>query len=127
MEENYELFCEGKAVGTVQVLRQGLYFRFCCRCDHIGDEMLRLTAICADKRADLGVLVPVENGFGLVTKLPIKRLGDGKLQFEVTLRHKEVTGIFLPIDPEKPFPRLSELNNARFSHRDGQAGLILPE
>lgn len=81
MEENYAVYFGNRPVGKVQVTRQGLYYRFLCRCQLTGDVMCRLWVSCGDKRESLGLVVPVDGGFGLNTSLPIKRLGEGGLNF----------------------------------------------
>ena len=75
LEENYAVYFGNRPVGKVQVTRQGLYYRFLCRCELTGDVMCRLWVSCADKRESLGLVVPVDGGFGLSTSLPVKRLG----------------------------------------------------
>lgn len=77
----------------------------------------------------LGVLVPVEGGFGLDTRLAAKRFAQGVPEFaavprknpdeEVSDRH------FIPIKPEEPFAYLSRLENAYFVCRNGEIGVIL--
>ena len=75
MEENYGVYFGNRPVGKVQVTRQGLYYHFLCRCELTGDVMCRLWVTCADKRESLGLVVPVDGGFGLKVKLVVTMPG----------------------------------------------------
>ena len=103
MEENYGVYFGNRPVGKVQVTRQGLYYHFLCRCELTGDVMCRLWVTCADKRESLGLVVPVDGGFGLNTSLPVKRLGEGELTF--SLRPSMTS----PPENLSPFPRRNPL------------------
>ena len=90
LEENYGVYFGNRPVGKVQVTRQGLYYHFLCRCELTGDVMCRLWVTCADKRESLGLVVPVDGGFGLNTSLPVKRLGEGELTFSLLPKHDKL-------------------------------------
>jgi len=111
--------------GKVQVLRQGLYYRFICRCRLGGDILCRLQVSCGGKQEDLGIVVPVEDGFGLDRRIPAKRLGTGVPEFRLCTQKVPVTGNFVPICPEEPFAYISRLKSAYLVQRDGQAGILI--
>ena len=117
-----ELTLGGKAVGKVQVLRQGLYDTFHCRCRLSGEIPLRLIARCGERQEDLGVLVPMEGGFGLDTRRPAKRLGEGNIQFRLEAKHDPAQPQFVPISPEEPFAYLQRLKDAYLETKNGQKG-----
>lgn len=119
--QDYSVTLGGKETGRVQVERQGLYYRIFCRCKLSGEVMYRLVAACGERTADLGILVPTESGFGVETRIPVSRLGEGTLSFSLRPKHDEAT-IFVPIRPEEPFAYLSHLRQARLEYRDGQLG-----
>ncbi|MDR3277146.1 MAG: hypothetical protein LBT12_00080 [Oscillospiraceae bacterium] len=48
----------GRRAGTVSVVQNGLTTRFDCACDHAGDEILRLAAVCNGRYVPLGVMAP---------------------------------------------------------------------
>lgn len=132
MEEgNYALFWQEKQVGTVRVSHQGLYCRFRCRCGQIGGAFFRLAASCGGRSIDLGLLVPMEDGFGTDCSMPLKRLPEGLPSFRL-LPHderEEPPGDdrdFVELDPEQPFERLSEITDAVFTGREGKPGILLP-
>ena len=125
MEGIYGVYFGKQLSGKVQVIRQGLYYRFICRCRITGDVVCRLCVSCADHQENLGILVPVEDGFGLDTKLPVKRLGPGKPVFSLLPRHHSGEGSFVPIYPEEPFAYISRLKEAYLVRKNGQAGIML--
>ncbi len=127
MEGTYGVFFGKDQAGKVQVLRQGLYYRFICRCQLSGDVVCRLYASCNGKRESLGVLVPMEGGFGLDTKIPAKRLGEGQLSFLLIPKHEPCQGQFIPIYPEEPFSYIERLKEAYLARKDGQVGILLRE
>ena len=108
------------AVGKVRMARQGLYYAIHCRCRIGGDVMYRLTVCCGDKREDLGVVVPVDGGFGLDTKVPVKRLGEGTVSFVLVPKYTAEEGVLVPIYPEEPFHYLARIKDAYLVKKDGQ-------
>jgi len=127
MEGTYPVKFGQALVGKVQVQRQGLYLRFICRCKITGDVVCRLTVSCGGSRESLGVVVPVEDGFGLDTKIPAKRLSAGEMEFTLVPKHESAAGTFVPISPEEPFAYIRRLKNAYFERRYGQAGIVIPD
>ena len=123
----YEVYLGDKRVGTVEVARQGLYYRFRCRCSLSGEVICKLVVTCGGREENLGVLVPEGDGFGLETRLPVKRLGDGEMKFRVVPRHTGVTGNFVPLAPEEPFAYITRLKDAYLEKRDGQVGIVFAE
>ena len=126
MEGNYEVTFAGQPVGKVQVQRQGLYSRFVCRCRLSGDVICRLWVYCGDKSENLGVVVPGGDGFGLDKKLPVKHLGEGKLEFTLGPKH-EKRGTFVPIYPEEPFAYIERLKEGFLERKNGQMGVMFPD
>lgn len=128
MEKDYNVIFGNEAVGKVQVIRQGLYYRFFCRCRLSGDVVCRLFVQCGDKRENLGVVVPVDDGFGLETRIPVKRLGEGDMDFRLEPKsEKAADGKFVPIYPEEPFAYIDRLQESFMATQNGQAGAVIPE
>ena len=127
MEGIYPVFFGKDPVGKVQVQKQGLYYRFFCRCQISGDVVCRLVASIGDARENLGVVVPSGDGFGLEKSIPVKRLGQGTPEFRLVPRHETAVGIFVPLSPEEPFAYIRNLKNAYFERRYGQAGIVIKE
>lgn len=125
MEGYYEIRYGNKQVGKVQVLRQGLYYRFIARCRLSGDMLCRLQVTCADTQENLGVVIPMDGGFGLDTKLPIKRLGTGMPEFRLVTKQGASDRTFCPIYPEEPFAYISKLKDAFLIRKEGQIGVMI--
>lgn len=128
MVKDYEVFFGSQPVGRVQVTKQGLYYRFFCRCRISGDVVCRLFAQCGENRENLGVVVPVEDGFGLDTRIPAKKLGEGEMEFRLIPKTEQVSqGKFVPISPEEPFLYIQRLQNAFLVYQDGKPGAVIPQ
>lgn len=127
MNECYGVYFGNRQVGKVQVLRQGLYYRFLCRCQLTGEIMCRLEITCGGKRENLGVVIPMDGGFGLDTKVPVKRIGEGEMQFCLIPKHEIPSGRFVPISPEEPFAYISRLKVSYLVRREGQTGILINE
>ena len=123
--EHYYVYFGMEQVGGVQVVRQGLYYRFTCRCRLAGDVICRLQVTCGDKHEDLGIVVPMDGAFGLETKLPVKRLGEGRMEFLLLPKHGTPKAQFVPISPEEPFSYIVRLKEAYLVKRNGQAGILV--
>lgn len=127
MEGTYGVYFGSQLMGKVQVLRQGLYYRFLCRCQLTGDVVCRLSVTCGDKRESLGVVVPMDGGFGLDTKLPVKRLGEGNMEFYLVPKHDVPAGKFVPIYPEEPFAYIERLKESFLVRKGEQVGVMIQE
>lgn len=120
-------FGEG-SVGKAQVTRQGLYYHVSCRCRLSGEGMYRLEVSSGEKRVNLGILVPMDAGFGLQSQFPVSRVGEGELHFCLRPRHEEQVGRqFVPIIPEEPFSYLERLKDAFLEIQNGKKGASIPE
>ena len=117
-----ELCFGDRPVGCVRVERQGLYYLFRCRVRLSGEAAFRLCVTCGENREDLGILVPMEGSFGLDTRRPVKRLGEGELTFRLVSKHDTPRTHFAPISPEEPFAYLQRLKDAYLAEKDGQMG-----
>lgn len=127
LEGTYGVYFGNQLMGKVQVLRQGLYYRFICRCQLTGDVVCRLLVACGDKQESLGVVVPMDGGFGLDTLLPAKRLGQGKPEFLLLPKHDVPAGKFVPICPEEPFAYIERLKESFLVRKGQQVGIVLKE
>ena len=123
MEGNYQVYFGEQAVGRVQVKREGLYYRFCCRCSLSGAVVCRLVLTCGEEQVHLGILVPMGESFGLDTRVPVKRLGETEPEFQVLPGRVVTSGRFVPIKPEEPFAYIARLKEAFLAYQNGQAGV----
>lgn len=113
-----------ESIGKAQVEKEGLYYHIRCRCLIAGNIMSRLEVTCDQKNTDLGILVPLDSGFGLETRIPVNKIGKGELKFRVLPKNDTMCDrIFVPIKPEEPFRYLSRLRNACLEIHDGKRGI----
>jgi hypothetical protein len=127
MNGEYEIRMGKEVVGTATVEQQGLYYRFSCRCSISGSVICRVMVSCNGHHENLGVMIPIGNGFGLTTKVAVKKLGKGPFQFQAMPKHQKSEGKFIPIYPEEPFAYISRLQKAFLEIRNGQAGVVIGE
>ena len=106
-------------IGTVCVLKEGLYYRFMCKCQLSGEVVYQIIVGSSLGETNLGVCVPIECGFGINTRVPIKTVGDPPFSFTVVPKHTEKRGEFVPIRADEPFVYLQKLDNAYCSMLDG--------
>lgn len=125
MEGTYSVSFGGRSVGKVQVQRQGLYYRFWCRCRLSGDVVCRLHISCGGKEENLGIVVPVDDGFGLDVRLSARRLGQGEPVFTLVPRHEKTTENFVPIYPDEPFAYIARLKECYLARQNGQYGICI--
>ena len=124
MEQSYAVTVGGKPAGKVLVQRQGLYYHISCRCQLKGDTIYRLIVTSGSTSINLGVVVPIDNGFMLNTKLPVKKIGEGEIVFTLYAKQEESALTFTPITPEEPFSYISRLKDSFLNLQDGQVGIL---
>lgn len=127
MEGNYGVYFGSEMAGKVQVKREGLYYRFTCRCKLSGDVVCRLHVTCGDKRESLGVVVPMDDGFGLDTRIPVKHLGEGEMEFRLLPKYDVPEEAFVPVYPDEPFSYIERLKNAFLARKEGRVGVSFRE
>ncbi len=120
----YPIYLGEDDVGTALVNREGLYYRIKCTCHLSGDVPLRITA-CAEHAVDLGLCILDGDLSGLEVRIPMKRLGEGKLQFFIKTQHKKLPENWFPISPEEPFHYIKRLKDAYLVVNDGSPGIAI--
>ena len=124
MVGNYEVKLGERTMGTVTVSKEGLYYRFSCRCSLTGEVMHRLWLLCDGRELDLGLCVPMGDGFGAEKKLPVKQCS-GTPRFLLRPKRTEVKDNFIPLSPEEPFRYLHRLQDAFLERQGGQLGIVI--
>lgn len=128
MYMNYPVLLGEQKVGQVQVTRKGLYYHFSCHCRLESEKIYRLYVSCGSENLNLGVPIPCQGDFQLETQIPIKRLGDGEMSFQLrTPNEQQKNSKFCPIYPEEPFAYITRLKNAHLVRQNGQKGILLTE
>ena len=125
MENFYSVTRKGKACGKVSVKKQGLYYRFQCRCMIDDQDIYRLNLTCGDFQKNLGVLVPAGDSFELTARIPVKQLPEGDWIFLIQSRLSPPEETFVPISPEEPFAYISRLKDSFLTHQNGQPGITV--
>lgn len=125
MTGTYEIMEGDRLVGRAKVERQGLYYHFSCRCKLSGEVVYRIIVRCGGKEANLGICVPVDGEFGTDKKVPVKSLGEGRLEFLLLPKHEDIRGKFIPIHPEEPFAYIHRLQDAFLERRGENLGIVI--
>ena len=125
MEGNYAVAFKGRHCGKVQVLQQGLYYRFICRCQIKEDILCRLNVSCGGKQEELGVLIPADGGFGLDKKIPMKHFAEGVPEFCLHTKGDSRERRFIPIVSAEPFSYIAKVKDAYLARRNGLTGMII--
>ena len=69
----------------------------------------------------------MDAGFGVDTRFPVSRVGEGRLSFSLLPKHDPLGGrCFVPLCPEEPFGYLERLKDAFLETREGQMGASIP-
>ena len=116
MRGKYDVIYEGRAIGTVELHKEGLYYRIHCVCQVPDGEIHRLYA--DDEK--LGVLIPERDELVLDTRVAAKRL---KADCLFSLNENRVE--FIPIRRGEAFPKLEKLREGTLGFREGEPGLLL--
>jgi len=127
MDGSYEIKQGDKVIGQAKVEKQGLYYRFTCRCAPDGEGMHRLTVRCGGREVSLGILVPMDGMFGVDKSVPRKSLGEGTPEFFLPGTQKKPQGKFVAVYPEEPFSYIHRLEGAFLARQAGQLGIMLKE
>ena len=124
-QRKFSIWACGNIIGDATVVRQGLYYNIHCICREATGRAIRVHVRCGDRYVDLGICIPMEGYFGLRTKVPVKRLGEGEFQFTADGQEKIGLALFYPVDPNKPFKAIAELKNSRLATKGGQTGITV--
>ena len=125
MEGNWSVYFENKVVGTCRIWKEGLYYRFHCRCDKVTETVVRLLLQCGDTTVDLGILIPVDSQFGLEKKLAVRNVPAGEPRFSIKVLSEQSNERFIPVREDGKFDALSNLENGRFGKQAGIVGVFL--
>ena len=87
--------------------------------------MHRLIVTCGGRRENLGICVPMEDGFGVETRIPCKRLGAGTPEFSLMAKQEQPVGKFVAVYPEEPFAYMARLKGAYLARQADRIGVVL--
>lgn len=126
MEGTYTVCFGGSVCGKAQIIRQGLYYRIFCRCTLSKNQVCRLRVQFQKDFRNLGILTPVEDGFGLCTKIPVKYIQEMPVRFLAVPVNPLQDDRFTPIVPEEPFSYIEKLKESYLVKKDGKMGIWIP-
>ena len=121
MDGIYTVWLGKEKVGQAIVERNGLYYRFRCRCKLKSEVMCRVTVSCAGVQENLGVLVPSGKEYVLTKNLPIKKFPVGQPEFQLQTKSPQMHRIEIDIYPEEPFRYITKLHKAYLDRRRGKS------
>lgn len=118
----YQITWKGNQVGNAEIRKEGMFYRFSCRCYLVNKGVYRIAVTDGQNKHDLGICVPDGSGYSCVARLPCNRLNGTVFTFLLT-DGKKKEGI--PILAATPFFYLDKLNTARLRITDGQPEIII--
>ena len=124
MVGKYEILQGNKVVGTMDVSREGLYYRFRGKCGLEEAQISRVKVACGGRTENLGVLLPCNGVFLLDTKRPAKQFADTAPAFFIASENEDK---WLPLNENTPFPKLEALENGVFQSRDDVPGILFTD
>lgn len=127
MVKAYDMEWNGQINGVAHIERKGLYYHITCRCDLPSSEMYRVKVFGQNAEIDLGVCIPMGSHFGIETHLPVSRLGEGEMSFQIISQNKNVNNRYIPVETEKPFAYISLLRNGSLRYQNGVPCILIPE
>ncbi len=119
----YEIIGSDIVVGTAQVKKEGLYYRFICNCTPPDKAIYRIYVSDGVNQWDLGICVPEDDGFVLKTRVPAKFFKIDNFSFSLIPVKSNQT--LTPVETDKPFEELEKLKTARFLVENGQPGIVI--
>ena len=125
--QEFDIYLDGRVVGTAYVNREGLYYKFRCSCMFGEKGIYKLIVRCGQQKESLGICLPQGESFGLEKRVPVKRLGEGTMQFTAVSQNAGSPERFVPLQEETPFEWISKLKKARFEIREGIMGLVISD
>ena len=119
----YDIYAQTQVVGQAEVIKEGLYYRFSCKCNPPNEGSHRITVSDGNNTVNLGICVPTGEWFCLVSRVPIKHLPGGKLEFSLVPKDREVSAV--PVATNEPFPLLDMLDSAHLQQIDGITEIVI--
>ena len=119
----YDIYMGTQVVGQAEVTKEGLYYRFSCKCTPPDEDIYRITVSDGSNTKDLGICVPTGEWFCLVTRVPVEYLSGEKMEFSLLSKDRRATAV--PVASNEPFPDLDKLESAYLQEADGKTEIII--
>lgn len=118
--ERFNVVLSSEVVGSVDVIEEGLYLRFRCRCNIPKEHIYRLFVRCKTLYYDLGILILEGEYFSADKRVPKKKLSSNDFQFVIKPNSDDRCVRIEQIDPELPFQALNHLHKAHLDIQNGR-------
>ena len=118
----YSVYLGDRIVGSVELVRRGLYYNFSGNFRLPKNSIYRITVSDGEHNVDLGICVPCAGGFELKKTVPVKHFAGKSFSFRAELNSR--TQEFIPVSEDKQIECLTNLRNAKFALCDGTAGIV---
>lgn len=118
----YDIMMDTKVVGQAEVIKEGLYYRFTCKCTPPNDAVHRILVNDGVHTRDLGICVPTGEWFCLVCRVPVKYLTGEKLVFTLAPNEKRTA---VPVETDTPFPALDKLETAYLQENADSTEIVI--
>lgn len=119
----YDIYAGTQIVGHAEVIKEGLYYRFSCKCMPPDNGIHRIMVSDGSNTKDLGICVPAGEWFSLVTRVPVKYLSGEKMEFSLIPKDKQEKAI--PVATNGPFADLDKLDSAHLQQTDEKSEIII--
>lgn len=122
MVGNWKVYKAGVPSGHCKVTKEGLYYRFSCKCNLNEKDICRLIVQIGDYQKNLGVLVPSYGIFSVESRVSVRDFPAGNPEFRIESSKAE---LFVPLRPEEPFSYIAKLQDAYLARQNGQIGITI--
>ena len=119
----YDILMGTQVVGQAEVMKEGLYYRFSCKCTPPDDTVHRIIVSDGNNTKDLGICVPTGEWFCLVSRIPVKYLPGETLQFALVSKNKQET--IIPVATNEPFSGLDKLESAYLQESEEATEIVI--
>ena len=119
----YDIYMDAQSVGQAEVIKEGLYYRFSCKCRLPDEGIYRITVTDGNNTKNLGICVPAGDLFCLTTRIPKKHFSGENLKFSLVPKDSQQT--IIPVETNKPFADLDKLASAHLQESDGKTEIII--
>ena len=121
------IYYEDKPCGTAKIEKTGLYYTIVCNCQMPDSEIYRILLKNGKEIVDLGICIPYQGSFGIRKKLPVKKINDSELSFELVKCREKQPGLWIELECDKPFPYLSKLEKTVLHREENRVYAFIQE
>lgn len=121
----YPILYNNMPVGFAEIAKEGLYYRFSCKCKLPGSAVYRVIVSNENAIRNLGVCVPDKEGFVLKTRVPKKYFTGKNFLFSIDCKTEEKQEKAIPVFTGMAFAYLDQLEAAQLKIVNGQPSVVI--